>query len=663
LKLNEEQTRAVEHPVGLPCLVVAGAGAGKSTVLTERVRWLLNRGVPPRRIVVVTFTNKAADTLISRLGLAGKTADLIPRVSTIHSLALSGIRKNPKGFGLPSVITPLDDFDQKKLMQKLIDVHKFTDEINVWKMLDKIEYHRARGVGFCVDYTDEVDEAASKIHAGQHKLEENELELWREFEINKRRSGLLDFSDMIHVMNRRFKEDQPWRNRVQAQFDFVLQDEGQDTSICMWTLLNHLLSPEKLDMYVVADTGQSIMSFNGSDPSLIMKYSVEWRGVHPTVYPIQRNHRSVPEIVSLANLVRTKMMESVPLQMESWRGLNGDTGQVRKIVACMPQDIASIIAVEIRKESTKKLNPLPYKDNAILVRASSQIRDIEGMLVKLRIPYVIRGGRGLLQTEEIRDVMAYLRLTANHRDFVALVRAVSSPRCGVGEASLNKIRLQANEKYDGDLLQACQEHSRLENFCSIIAHATLFREQPLTALEKIIAMSNYKVYVKEKYKKEPPKVQAKLENLDRFGLMVLMLTQEDKRSLEDLIFQLTVDRPKGDDGEELSAVEQAFNEGKITQIERDSKVKTITEGSVLISTMHSAKGLEFKKVFAFGVVEGYLPHRFSSSPEECEEERRVFYVACTRARDQLIICVHQKEQRGPNVNRVAPSRFLSEINI
>lgn len=665
MKLNEEQTRAVEHSMDVAACLIAGAGSGKTRVMTERVRWLMGQGVMPRRILAVTFTNKAAGELVHRLGLTPETENA-PRVSTIHALALRGIRRDPKAFGFQQKITPLDEYDQKQLLKKIIERHKFDDEKNDFgymaRLLEKIGYHRAHGIGFSNEYTEAVHQAAQLKHAGYHVMDEDELDLWKEFEIEKRANSVADFDDMLHLVVRRMRTDSAWLTVLQRQFAHVLMDEAQDTNETQWELINGLLGPENRNLYVVGDLNQSIYAFNGAVPELMRQYSEDWRGQTPTLYRIARNHRSVPQIVDFANAIQKKMTMTLPLHMESWRGMQKESGTVTRIDADFPSDIAHGMAMEIYRDSCRKREPIPYKDNAVLVRSAIQIRDIEGAFVKRRIPYVVRGGRGLLQTEEIRDLMAYLRLAANHKDFVSLIRSTSAPRCGVGEATLEKLRSTANEKYNGDLLQACQENTRLHNFCQVIEHATLFKDSPVIALEKVVAMSQYKLYVQTKYKREAHRVRAKLENIERFATMIVMLAQEPNATLEDLIFQLTLDRPKGDDAEEQEAVEQAFKDGKLTALEYEAKIKVLTEGSVTISTVHSAKGLEWKRVYVTNLVEGSLPHKFSmGSDDEIEEERRLFYVAATRARDNLVLCVPKMQQNEANTSKLRPSRFLTEL--
>jgi len=669
--LNEEQTLAVQHPEGSPAVLIAGAGSGKTRVLTERVRWLMEHGVTPRRICCITFTNKAAGELKERLGIGLDTPmDQEPRVSTIHSLALSGIRKNPKAFGLQEHVTPLDEYDQSQLMKKVIERYDAKHGRSegrgngfTYSVLEKIGFHRARGVGFRDEYTEAVHRRAMEEHAGYHALPEEYLDLWELFEDEKRKNSVVDFDDMLHLVVRRMRTDAAWKTVLQKQFDHVLMDEAQDTNPVQWEFVNGLLGPDNPNLYVVGDMGQSIYGFNGAVPRILKDYSENWRGLVPTMYRIKRNHRSKRKIVHLANKIQKTMTETIPLQMEVHREEDGDWRIFR---ASLPQNCAEVIAQQIKNDASRRADPILFKENAILVRSGMQIRDLEGELVRRRIPYIVRGGRGLLQTEEVRDMLAYLRLVANRKDFSAFMRCCAVPRCGVGEVALNKLRIEANQRFDGDLIEAAKENERLHNLIGIIDLITEFKEAPITAVEKLLSLFDYRKYVKEKYKKDPDKVKTKLENIERFVMMVTSLTTETTMTLDDLIFQLALDRTKGDETEKQMYDKQLAT-GELTQMDYDRKMEEIRQGSVTISTIHSAKGLEWKRVYVTNVYEGSLPNRFSmGSEEEIEEERRLFYVACTRARDVLVLSLPEKVVPmggGANsIQRVAPSRFLKEVD-
>jgi DNA helicase-2/ATP-dependent DNA helicase PcrA len=267
-----------------------------------------------------------------------------------------------------------------------------------------------------------------------------------------------------------------------------------------------------------------------------------------------------------------------------------------------------------------------------------QIRDIENELVRFRIPYVVRGGRGLLQTEEVRDVISYLKLAANVKDFMALNRAISIPKRGMGSVALEKIRKVADTEFSGDLIKACEKVNidKLSSFIEIIQQVQSNIASPVAALERVVKLTNYENYIKEKYKKEPDRVRDKLENLERLALIIGSLVEDAKLNLEDIVFQLSMDSSQEDE----------------------------SVGKVTISTIHSAKGLEWGRVFVTNLHEGSLPHKFSmGSPDEIDEERRLFYVAVTRAKDTCVLCIPTIVMQGPNSHTVAPSRFLTEIKV
>lgn len=638
MDLNAEQLLAVHHPLNEAACLIAGAGSGKTRVLTERIEYLMKEfRVPPKRILAVTFTNKSANELLERLGLDDDTIpyDQCPRVSTIHSLALSAIRKNPRGFGLKERVSPLDDYDQGQMMKKLCERYKV--ETNPYFILEQISYHRARGVGFAVDYTPEIHAEALTTHAGYHALARESMELWAAYEREKAANSVVDFDDMLHLVVKRGEKDEPWLIALQHAFENVLVDEAQDLSPIQWRVVNLFLGPENYNIMAVGDMGQSIYAFNGAAPKLLKQFSEGWKGRVPLLYKIARNHRSVPEIVRMANAIQAKMTETIPLKMEAWRESLGDSA-IRTYKASMGSDIAKKIVEEIYSDNKQKTKPLLYRDNCILVRSAMQVRDIETELVRWRIPYVIRGGRGLLATEEVRDILSYLRLATNPNDFMALCRAVAAPKRGVGPGALEKLRVIAAE-YKGNLLEAIKARlsDKLGTFVQVLQLVIEEKDNPASAIELIIQMTRYREYIADKYKKDNHKVITKLENLERLKELVATLAEDSGMNTEDLVFQLTMDRSTED---------------------------TSIEGRVTVSTIHSAKGLEWGRVYVTNLYEGSLPHKWSiNTPEEVEEERRLFYVAVTRARDQVILCIPGLTQMGPNTNIVAPSRFLYEIGI
>lgn len=613
-------------------------------VMTARVHHMLNQGLNPRSIAVITFTNKAADELRHRLGF-GDDPKVGPRVSTIHSLALNAIRIDPRGFGLAtSKVTPLDEGDQKDMLRRLIENRKKDPkfhELDMWKLKEKMGYHRARGVGFAVDYTPEVHKLAEKAHRGYHAMTEAEILLWKDYEEAKTQASVVDFDDMLHLVVRRGQIDDVWRSGIQRQFRHVLMDEAQDTNPVQWQFVEMLLDPNNHSLCAVGDLSQSIYAFSGAAPEILGGMTQGWRGVVPTLYKLEDNYRSLGKVVRFANRIQKTMTGTVPLQMNVKRlEAEGYEGAVTLIREGTDRDIAERIAETIARDARLKTGKFKFRDNALLVRSASQIPALEDALVRCRIPYIVRGGQGLFQTEEARDLFAYLKLVVNPSDVVAFKRAVSTPKRGLGDVAVEKLQKTALAKFEGDLVRAAQnsDHMVLRPFGDFIGDLGRF-ENPVDALHKLISRIDYRGLIRDRYKKNPEAQERKLENLDRILEAIKGLVESAPNgtaSFADIIFRVTMD----------SKAEAASD-----------------DGVVVISTIHNAKGLEWPRVYVTNVYEGSLPHQWSSSEKEVEEERRLFYVAVTRARDVCGLCVPTTVSRGPNVVRVQPSRFLVELGI
>jgi DNA helicase-2/ATP-dependent DNA helicase PcrA len=635
-QLNEEQLLAVKHKMDHPAAVIAGAGSGKTRVLTFRMHHLIhNEHIPGKKITAITFTNRAAGEIQERLQLAEE--EHLPRIGTIHGLALSAIRRAPKGFGLLDRVSPLDEYDQKCLLSDIVEKKGLIETVKPWLVQDKLEYHRARGVGFAIDYTADVHAQAQQAHAGYHALSSEELDVWAQFEIEKRNQSVVDFDDMLHLVVRRGKTDDKWLTSLQKQFQYVLMDEGQDTNVIQWAFVNMLLPQGNNNIFVVGDISQSIYGFSGAAPEILLNYTKEWRGLEPTLYKLEQNYRSVPEVVKMANKIQKFMTDTVPLRMDSARGKMGHKGNILLRRSGTTRELAASIADDIWCNNQEKT--CLYRETAILVRAGSQVRDLETSLVKNRIPYIVRGAMSLLQTEEVRDVLSYLRIASNPNDFMALCRSVCLPKRGIGDKALDKIKVIADEKFEGDLVQAAisYNHMKLPGYIDIVQNVVKRKENPLDAIEYILRATKYLEFVKDKYKKHPKKVQLKTENLDRLKEVILNLMSERELTVDDVVFQLTM---------------------------ADQKDAPSASGKVIVSTIHSAKGLEWKHVYVVGLYEGSLPHKWSKSDNEIEEERRVFYVSCTRAKDLLVLGVPgMLELPGRGSQFVAPSRFLTELGI
>lgn len=644
---DPDQKRAIEHPLdGGPVILLAGAGSGKTFTLTGRTAWLIAQGIEPRRILVVTFTNVAAKELRERLGVEEGDSNC-PRVSTIHSLALSAIRKDPAGFGFTSKISPLDDGDQADLIDTLMSAKikgpkrdSQYAEFNTWGFLRKIAYHRAKGLSFSSDYTEEVHEKVKGLLKGTLALSDFEKSLWKEYEDAKRASNSLDFDDMIHLVVRRGQTEGAWAALLGQQFLRVLVDESQDTSPVQWAFLELLVGTTKHDLYAVGDSGQSILGFQGASPEILVGMAASWRGKAPTVYKLERNYRSVPAIVNLANRIQNKMKATLPLVMTSQKEEEPGVVPVLTLAGMTARDIANKIGEKIASDG-RKVNGFRYRDNAILVRSNSQIRDVEMELIRYRVPYVIRGGQGIFQSREAKDLVSYLRIMSNPRDVVAFTRASSVPTRGIGEAGIRALVAQAAKGHDGDLIKAAlvSPNPKMGTFAALVAQLqqAMGQRGVVEILNVLMDQIGYRALLQARYRGDIDELESKLMLVDRVVETIGAIEEGvQNATLEDIVFRLTMDREPTPDEED-------------------------TGGKTVISTIHSVKGLEWARVFVTNLVEGSLPHTFSRTEAEVEEERRLFYVAVTRAQRVLYLCVPATRQMGPNAVDAKPSRFMEEL--
>ena len=430
-------------------------------------------------------------------------------------------------------------------------------------------------------------------------------------------------------------------NIIPGVMDIPIEGKNKSTQITKLTTRHYegpvySLDVEKDHTYIADGlvVGNSIYGFNGAEPKILLGYVDEWRGAKPTLYKLERNHRSVPEVVAMANKIQLYMSGTIPLRMDSFRGKQGEHGKIVLRRSANPRDLAASISDEI----VNRFSGVQYKDIAILLRAGSQVRDLETELVKNRIPYIIRGAMGLLQAEEVKDILSYLKIASNPHDFSALRRSISVPKRGIGDAALDKVMDLAARTQDGNLIETLRNPAfqKFASYIGIIDELMKRTHNPSDTIDYLLRAIRYDEYMKKKYAKHQDKIEVKQFNIGRLKEMIDALMAERDMTIDDVVFQLTMADQKD----------------------------VAPEGKVIISTIHAAKGLEWKTVYVVGLVEGILPHKWATSESESEEERRIFYVACTRARDTLILGVPAMlEYPGRASQYVAPSRFLTELGI
>jgi len=625
--LNPEQREAVEVPGG-PLLIFAGAGSGKTRVITFRIARLLEQGVPSSRILAVTFTNKAAREMKERVQeLVGDSANSM-WIGTFHSLCARMLRIDGKAIGLDPNFVIYDDTDQLSLIREVFKA-KNIDEKSI----------QPRGV------LNEISSAKEKLLAPERYadkatgfFERISADVYKSYNALLHKANALDFDDILYYSNRLLEQRQDVLEKYQTRFLHVLVDEYQDVNFAQYNIV-HLLAGKHRNIVVVGDDDQSIYAWRGADVSLILKFGSDYPDAK--IIKLERNYRSTKTILSAANEVirHNRSRASKQLWTENEQGVPISLTQ-----AGTEQDEGMLVAERILQDV--RTGRRKYSDFAVLYRTNAQSRVMEEAFLTMRIPHILVGGQRFYERKEIKDMIAYLRLTWNSRDDVSLRRAINIPTRGVGATSLAAVNKWADEHavplWNALVDQEVQHElpkkaaSGVRSFVSAITDAQELSESgPVTpVLRSLLSSSGYVDMLKAEHSQE---ALGRLENLQE----LLNVTAE---------YDASSDEPTlGAFLESVSLV------ADVDSLSGDGD-------AVTLMTLHSAKGLEFPTVFMTGLEEGVFPHsRSLGSDSEIEEERRLCYVGMTRARQELhLVHAHRRSVYGtPNFNR--RSRFLDDI--
>lgn len=632
-KLNDRQREAVQHTEG-PLLIMAGAGSGKTRVLTHRIAYLIEkRRVAPWSILAITFTNKAAREMQDRVStLVGPMGRDI-WVSTFHSMCVRILRKDIDRIGFTSNFSILDSTDQLSVIRNCmkdlnLDTKKFEPKgiqavISSAKneLLTPERYESKIG-----DYYQQIVHDVYKAY--QKRLKSN---------------NSLDFDDLIMATIELFKEVPEVLEFYQNKFRYLHVDEYQDTNRAQY-MLCRMLADKHHNICVVGDSDQSIYGWRGADITNILNFEQDYPNARSIL--LEQNYRSTSNILNAANAV---------IQNNAGRkakNLWTDRGEGEPIIvyqADSEHEEGYYVTSEIRKhlQTGRK-----YADHAILYRTNAQSRVMEEILIKSDIPYQIVGGIKFYDRKEIKDLLAYLRLISNPDDDISLTRIVNVPKRGIGDTTLAKIAAEAASR-GVSMFTVLDQLDRLEiagktkaaltEFHAMIRQlASMVDYLSVTELtEQILAMSEYKL---ELQRENTIESRSRLENIEEF----LSVTQDFEKRNEDksLVAFLT----------DLALI------ADIDSIDKDEQEQGQPSDAVILMTMHSAKGLEFPIVFIIGMEEGVFPHsRAFTDDKELEEERRIAYVGITRAEKQLYLtCARMRTLFGRTAAN-APSRFLEEV--
>ena len=611
--LNDKQKEAVLHIDG-PCLVIAGAGSGKTKVLTTRIANLIESGIPSYNILAITFTNKAAKEMRDRL------SNIVPDnnafVGTFHSLGVRIIRENAPLIGLDRNFSIIDSDDVisliKKIMKDLGLDPKLTAPAYIRNKISNIKNEMLSSEDIVKFYNTPQDKVAEKVY-------------YEYIDILKKNNSV-DFDDLLRLPVLLFQEHPDVLEMYQDRFKYILIDEYQDTNEVQYKL-SKLLAKKYKNIFIVGDPDQSIYMFRGANFRNILNFEKDYKNAK--VIPLEENYRSTKYILDAANSVIKNNKERKEKTL--WSSV-GEGKKTKYLRAYDGKHEIQLVLDEIKRLIDEGYNK---KDIAVLYRTNAQSRVVEEMFLKSNMPYKVVGSYYFYNRKEIKDLICYLRLILNNDDEISLRRVINVPKRGIGDATIAKLELEAKEQ-NTSIFQVISK-GKEQLFKELVLHLT--EESDNLSLTELIDLILTETGMREEYEAEK--------------------TMESERRLEVL--------------EEFKSITKSFEErtGSVSLadfLEEISLIADITEHKedddvVTLMTMHSAKGLEFEVVFLVGMEDGIFPHQNSFCEEGgLEEERRLCYVGITRAKERLYITNAKRRMLYGKDVMNSPSRFIKEIN-
>jgi len=627
--LNPAQNEAVTTTQG-PVLVLAGAGTGKTRVITVRMAYLLQQGVAPEQILAMTFTNKAAREMRSRvIDIVGKQRGKKLFVGTFHSFCIELLRTHGDKIGIPN-FTISDGSDQLSMLRKILR------EVSVGEVTMKPGQALARisllknklqdNANYLAEAKDDEDELVARV--------------WERYDAQLRRSRALDFDDILLYALKILQLDGPARDYYRNQYKYVMVDEYQDTNGPQYEIVRAIASGHR-NLCVVGDDDQSIYGWRGADISKILGFETDFPGA--AVIKMETNYRSTAPILKAAN----RVIRNNPNRHEkTLRSHHGEGLPLSLVIAEDETEEADHVAREIQdlvRDTASKLS-----DMAILFRTGPQARVFEQVLRTRNIPYVLIGGMSFFDRKEVRDVVSYLKLVVNPDEEMALLRVINCPPRGVGKTSIDRIlQFSTNEEISiSDAFQRCAEIEGVTD-AAIVAVDELFkvletlRNQKGSLVGRVSALIeavSYKTEVERNYPDELTRQQRWTAVEEVMNFAENHARKKKNANIESFLQDLA-----------LSADDRPEPEGK----EKRNRVT--------LMTLHAAKGLEYQRVYLVGLEEGLLPHARSVAEDTVEEERRLAYVGITRAKRVLTLSLTKTRARGGHRIQTMPSRFLFEL--
>ncbi len=638
-QLNKAQKEAVTNYKG-PSLVIAGAGSGKTRVLTYRIAHLLQNGVKPWRILALTFTNKAAKEMKERIAVLIGEEKVKPLwMGTFHSVFARFLRKEAELLGYPSSFTIYDTQDSKSIIKSIIKELQLDDKI-----------YKANGVYGRISaaknnlITPAVYENNSDIRLQDDRARKPEI--YRIYKIYSQRclkAGAMDFDDLLLKTNILFRSHPNVLKKYQQKFDFILVDEYQDTNFSQYLIIKKLAELHK-NVCVVGDDAQSIYSFRGAKIENILNFKNDYNDYK--LFKLEQNYRSTKNITEAANSVIEKNRERIKKEVFS---KNEDGAKIKIIEALTDNEEGFIVANKV--SDSVLTDGTKYSDHAVLYRTNAQSRIFEEAFRRMQIPYKIYGGLSFYQRKEIKDLLAYCKLVVNKRDDESLKRIINYPKRGIGKTTVDRIETFANnnnlpmweviKKLKGINIGL---NSRAVNQIFVFAGIIKDFSSKLTELNayelgKEIAQTSG--IMKELFADNSPETISKYENVQELISGMKEFTEIAEAEENKL-------------NHYLESVALLTNEDNEKKEDRNK---------VTLMTIHSAKGLEFRNVYVVGLEEKLFPSEMSSfAPKDLEEERRLFYVAMTRAEKELYLTYGLQRYKYGQLYDCTPSRFIRDIN-
>ena len=610
--LNKEQVEAVKEVNG-PVLVMAGAGSGKTKVLTTRIAYLIKEGIPDYNILAITFTNKAAKEMRDRVNLIVK--DVSSFIGTFHSLGLRIIRENHTYLNLPNNFTIIDSDDSNIVIKKILkDMNLDSKQYSPSYIRNRISFIKNQML------TDiELDKLFNT------PMDKVVLEIYHKYNQKLINNASVDFDDLLLLPVRLFESHKEILEHYQDRFKYILIDEYQDTNPVQYKL-SVMLAAKYKNIFVVGDMNQSIYAFRQADYRNIINFENDFKNCK--VIKLEHNYRSTNTILEAANEVIKNNKERKDLRLYS------DKGEGVKIKYLRSYDEKHEISLVIDEINDLMTKGYDYQDFAILYRTNGQSRAIEEVFISKGIPYKVFGSYYFYNRKEIKDLISYLRLIYNPSDEISLRRIINVPKRGIGESAIKDIETRATENHT-TMFEALSSRKELE-FKSLIEK--LIKESESLSLTELIDEVLDKTGMKAELEASKSlEDEARLEYLMEFKSITASFEERTGSvNLEDFL-------------EEVSLISDISNH-------------TEDGDAVTLMTLHSAKGLEFPVVFLVGMEEGIFPHNMSLMENNLEEERRLCYVGITRAKDRLYITNAKRRMLYGKDNMNMPSRFIAEIN-